>query len=94
MFNCKEIDKRPNNESYNILVLEDSTFINDSIKKTLQRFHLECEQAFTVAQAVENVKLKEYDFILLDLNLPDGLGLDLLKETKLITNSISDPVVI
>ena len=87
MLNCNTLVKLQNNEKYNILIVEDTVFINNTVKRTLERFNYECEQVFTVEQAIVQVKLKEYDFILLDLNLPDGSGLKLLDESDCISKA-------
>ena len=87
MLNCDTMIESPDNERYNILIVEDTVFINNSIMRTLERFHYQCEQVFTLEQAIAQVKVKEYDFILLDLNLPDGSGLALLEETTHISKA-------
>ncbi len=87
MLNCDTLIELPDNNKYNILIVEDTVFINNSINKTLQRFNYECEQAFSLQEAIEQVKVKEYDFILLDLNLPDGSGLLLLDETAYLSKA-------
>ncbi|EDZ63765.1 response regulator receiver (CheY-like & PAS domain) modulated metal dependent phosphohydrolase [Sulfurimonas gotlandica GD1] len=87
MLNCDTLIELPSNEKYKILIVEDTEFINNSVLKTLSRFHYSCDQAFTVKEATDKVKLKEYDFVLLDLNLPDGSGLKLLDETEYLTKA-------
>ena len=41
-----------------------------------------CDWASTYAEASEQLAVNQYDFIFLDLGLPDGDGLDLLAESK------------
>lgn len=38
--------------------------------------------AGTFKDAAEKLKTQEHDFVLLDINLPDGNGMDLLKQIK------------
>jgi DNA-binding response OmpR family regulator len=42
-----------------------------------------CDIAHSVKSANENLKLNQYDFILIDLSLPDGDGLEVLKNAKI-----------
>jgi DNA-binding response OmpR family regulator len=65
-----------------ILVIEDEKELADSIGAYLSDENYLCEFAATFSQAIEKIDLYEYDCILLDLMLPGGDGLALLKELK------------
>ncbi len=62
-----------------ILIVEDERSLSDSIVAYLDHEHYLCEQAFTYADARMKVGAYEYDCILLDLMLPGGNGLDILR---------------
>lgn len=66
-----------------LLIIEDEKQLSDSIVSYLDKENYICEQAFTFADAFMRVGVYEYDCILLDLMLPDGNGLDILKRIKL-----------
>lgn len=65
-----------------LLIIEDERQLSDSIVKYLGDEEYLCEQAFTFAEAAERITAYEYDCILLDLMLPDGTGLDLLRRIR------------
>ena len=65
-----------------ILIVEDERSLSDSIVAYLDSEKYLCEQAFTYADAKMKINVYEYDCILLDLMLPGGNGLDLLRETR------------
>ena len=67
---------------YKILIIEDSKFINNEINKTLVGLGYQCEQALDYATASEKLQESEYDFIILDLNLPDAYGDELVQNVK------------
>ena len=75
-----------------ILVLEDEHRLAQFIKKTL----VECTYTVTVvstcAEARDALCESGYDVIVLDLGLPDGDGLDLLKEWR--RSGFNEPVLI
>lgn len=65
-----------------LLVIEDEPDMLNSITSYLAKSGYVCEIAATYAEADERMWLYEYDCILLDISLPDGNGLDLLREIK------------
>ena len=65
-----------------VLIIEDERTLAREMKLFLEKAFYLCDTAFTVAQARQLVVENEYDFLLLDLGLPDGDGLDLLNDTK------------
>lgn len=75
-----------------LLIIEDEKMLSDNIVKYLTKDNYLCEQAFDYQQGLEKVMLFEYDCILLDLNLPDGTGFDLLNEIR--TKGIKTGVII
>lgn len=62
-----------------ILVIEDEKDLSDMMTATLQEAGFICETAEDLSTALEKINLYEYDCIVLDIMLPDGSGLDILK---------------
>lgn len=65
-----------------LLVIEDERQLSDSIVKFLSQEDYLCEQACTYMEAAEKIAAYEYDCILLDLMLPGGTGLGLLRQIR------------
>lgn len=65
-----------------LLIIEDERQLSDSIVDYLSRENYLCEQAFTFDDAMMKVGVYDYDCILLDLMLPGGSGLDILRHIK------------
>ena len=65
-----------------ILVVEDEKDLSQSICDYLSGERFMCEQAFDYSTALEKVSLYDYACVVLDIGLPDGNGLDLLKQLK------------
>lgn len=65
-----------------VLVLEDNPRLGASIHDFLVREGYECNLADTYTKARDKLLSTNYDCILLDIMLPDGNGLDLLKLIK------------
>lgn len=65
-----------------ILIVEDEEKLLRSILDYLKSEKYVCEYATDYAEASEKIFLYEYDCIILDLTLPHGDGLGLLKELK------------
>lgn len=65
-----------------LLIIEDERQLSDDIVSYLGSDDYLCEQAFTFGDAMMKVGVYEYDCILLDLMLPGGSGLDILRRIK------------
>ncbi len=70
-----------------ILIVEDEKELSDSIVSYLKQENYLCEHAYTFIEAMNKVSIYEYDCILLDLMLPGGSGLDILRKVKQISPS-------
>lgn len=65
-----------------ILIVEDDTLLNRTLGYNLTSEGYEVESAYNYKEAVQFLKETEYDIALLDINLPDGNGLDLCEEIR------------
>lgn len=66
-----------------ILIVEDDKKLNDGIRLALKSEGFQFVQVWNAAGArVEFNRVKDFDLILLDINLPDGDGLELLVELR------------
>ena len=65
-----------------ILVIEDEAALCETIVAYLEEEGYRCEHAGTVELGSEKVNLYEYDCMLVDIGLPDGSGLSLIKDLK------------
>src|SRR5512139_1272945 len=66
----------------NVLIVEDEISLAKEIASFLKAENFLCDLAFTGRDASEKIAVNLYDFILLDLGLPDYNGLDLISEAK------------
>lgn len=69
-----------------ILIVEDNPQISSDIASYLTENGFIVEIADTLNKAMEKVELYTYDLIILDIGLPDGNGLEILKENKVNTS--------
>ncbi|WP_194852305.1 response regulator transcription factor [Nonlabens antarcticus] len=65
-----------------ILIIEDEPEMLDNMRQSLEREQYNIEAATDYKTAMRKVGVYEYDCILLDIGLPDGNGLELLKQLK------------
>jgi DNA-binding response OmpR family regulator len=65
-----------------ILIIEDEPALAKSMADFLKKESFVCELAADFASAQEKINLYDYDCILLDISLPDGNGLELLRGLK------------
>jgi len=66
----------------NVLIVEDELSLATEIASFLKSENFLCDMAITGNEASEKIAVNLYDFILLDLGLPDYNGLDLIKEAR------------
>lgn len=67
---------------YKILIVEDDRGLNQGIALALKEEGVEFFSAFTLAQAQKIWENEVVDMVLLDINLPDGSGYELLKKIR------------
>ncbi len=65
-----------------LLIVEDEPELLNSISSYLTKEGYVCELASNFRKASEKIAIYEYDIILLDITLPDGNGIELLKIIK------------
>jgi CheY-like chemotaxis protein/CHASE3 domain sensor protein len=85
------------NITYNfqtVLLVEDHELQSFAVKEQLVSKGIEVEQAYTGAEALEMLKTWSFDCIILDLNLPDISGFDLLDQIKTQEKFTHVPVII
>ncbi|HQW84931.1 MAG TPA: response regulator transcription factor [Ferruginibacter sp.] len=75
-----------------ILIIEDEKELSKSIVTYLKQENYLCEIAPDFKTAMDKTESFDYDCILLDISLPDGNGLTVLKELK--ENKKTDGVII
>lgn len=75
-----------------ILIIEDEKDMLHNIRETLEKEGYLIEVASNFKEATEKTGVYEYDCIILDIGLPDGNGLEILKDLK--KKELSDGVII
>lgn len=65
-----------------ILIIEDEIALSDSIISYLKYEGHICESAYDYQNALMKINDYDYDCIIVDINLPDGNGLDIIRELK------------
>lgn len=65
-----------------LLIVEDDITLNQGLCKALRDDNRKIVSSANLAQARQQLLLGTVSLVLLDINLPDGSGLDLLKEIK------------
>ena len=70
-----------------VLIVEDELQMLESIEQALKQENAIVERAMTMNEALDKALIYEYDCILLDINLPDGDGLNVLAELKKMNKS-------
>ncbi len=75
----------------NILIVEDDIDLSKGISLALKDINYNILTAYTISEARDKIKSNEFNLVILDLNLPDGNGLELLSKIR---ETSSVPVII
>ena len=65
-----------------ILLIEDNARLAELTQKNLKNAGIVCDIASTISDAKHEIKTYKYDAAVLDINLPDGSGIDFLKKIR------------
>jgi DNA-binding response OmpR family regulator len=65
-----------------VLIVEDEKELSDSICTYLANEQFICERAPDFSSAIEKISEHDYACVILDVNLPDGSGLEILSDLK------------
>ncbi len=74
-----------------ILIIEDDTYINNLIAKSLSKEGYTCQQAFSGTEGLLYAKTEQFSLAILDLMLPGINGEELLPQLK---NDFNIPVIV
>jgi two-component system, NarL family, invasion response regulator UvrY len=77
-----------------VLIVDDHAVVREGVKQLLKEAFPDCSvgEARNAEEATRRTQSHEWDLLVLDLSLPDGSGLDVLKEAKAKLPSV--PVVV
>ena len=75
-----------------ILLLEDDAALGQGIRYALENDGVQVELCTALAQAQSILPGRDFDLLILDVNLPDGSGLDLLRHVRRRHSSV--PVIL
>jgi len=75
-----------------LLIIEDEKELASSIASYLKNENYTCEVASNYKQALDKIETSDYECIALDITLPGGSGMQLLKELR--NNKKTDGVII
>ncbi len=76
-----------------LLIAEDDFFIRDIYSKIFALAGYEVEVAVDGGEALEKIKSKSYDMILLDIMMPKATGLDVLRQLRVLGSPIKETPV-
>ncbi|MCH9698334.1 MAG: response regulator transcription factor [Gammaproteobacteria bacterium] len=78
----------------NFLIADDHAFLRRGLRQALQEEFLSAKiiETETGRATIEAVKTHQFDLVVLDINFPDINGIDVLKEIRLVNQSV--PVII
>ncbi len=71
-----------------LMIVEDENLLREILTDTLESQGFKVTTAGTKGEALSILRLRSLDLMLLDLRLPDGSGLDVLKEAKILSDDI------
>lgn len=75
-----------------LLLVEDDRLLSDGLTSQLEKAGFSVDSTFTAKEALMLAEQEDYRVVILDLGLPDGNGLDVLRKWRM--NRASFPVLI
>lgn len=75
-----------------LLLVEDDRLLSDGLTSQLEKAGFSVDSTFTAKEALMLAEQEDYRVVILDLGLPDGNGLDVLRKWRI--NRASFPVLI
>lgn len=82
-----ELDEEKKIKNKKLLIIDGSIDFNNGLKSELNALNLLCDSALTFSESEKKISENNYDYIILNLHLPDKNGIDLLNSIKNVTNS-------
>lgn len=74
-----------------ILIIEDDKALSNGVSLALKNETTSILQCYDILSAKQMLAMNSFDLLILDINLPDGSGLDLLREVK---KNINTPIIL
>lgn len=81
-------------DSENILIIDDSSFICKQIKTILEPRKYKIDYALSAKRGIQKLKEKDYNLLILDMELPDFHGLEVLKIIRQDINFRKLPIMV
>jgi len=75
-----------------VLIIEDDKTLSKNLRHVLLKDSFAVDVSYSKKEGLDQVEINEYDCILLDINLPDGSGFELIQYLREIENKT--PVII
>jgi len=81
------------NRNFKLLLVEDNKLNQIVVKFSLKRFGYEIVTANNGIEAIEEFKRGEFDFILMDVMMPEMDGLEATKQIRQLENGSTIPII-
>lgn len=81
------------NRNFKLLLVEDNKLNQIVVKFSLKRFGYDIVTANNGFEAIEEFKQNDFDFILMDVMMPEMDGLEATKQIRLLENGQNIPII-
>jgi len=86
--NCQSLKDSINKKEISILIVEDSSAINKILENKFRNDGFRCFTTTTLKEARDILANETINYIMLDINLPDGNGYEIIEEQELTNTKI------
>jgi DNA-binding response OmpR family regulator len=86
-------DVIPENKTGRGLIIDDEPIVLAYLSRLLNKWNFDVDCASNASDALANIKNREYDFILLDVRMPDISGLVLYKKIEEIKPQLAKRII-